>query len=163
MCIIVCWNVWPIRKHFEGWERKEVTRWSDKNNIWSMLTTKVKTFHCGILTANESTTSAPFYYTSYMSQLLARIIVFTRRTIWLSAWLLHIPPILNVKQVWCGAFIVNNLAQTSGSANQRASTFSSYEDLLFLQLPGRLRLKRTPLEQTGTPSFSEQLPLICVW
>lgn len=66
----------------------------------------------------------------------------TPGTEWLSNWhsapLQRIAPILNVKQIWHGALIVNNLAQALGSANRGASTFSSYQGLLFLQLPSCL-------------------------
>lgn len=51
-------------------------------------------------------------------------------------------PIQNVKQIRHGALIVNNLAQALGSANRGASTFSSYQGLLFLQLPSCLYLRQ---------------------
>lgn len=53
---------------------------------------------------------------------------------WHSAPLRHITPTMNVKQIWHAALIVNNLALVLRSAKRAASTFSSYQGLLFLQL-----------------------------
>lgn len=125
------------------------------------MTIKVKTFHCDTLMPHESPTSTAFQKTSYLSQLLQAMYSLLSWTEWLSTWhsepLLHVTPILNVKQLWHGAFIVNNLAQTLGSANQRASTFSSYQDLLFFQLPSGLCLRKVSLHKSETPSYLRQL------
>lgn len=83
------------------------------------------------------------FLTTFASILLVAL---TLRTECLSNWhsapLQHITPILNVKQIWHGALIVNNLAQALGSTNRGASTFSSYQGLLFLQLPSCLYLRQ---------------------
>lgn len=126
------------------------------------MTAKVKTFHFGISVLGESATSAAFYYSSDLLRLLPAFYPLRSRSEqnlsnWHSAPLQHITPILNVKQIWHGALIVNNLAQAMGSANRRASTFSSYQGLLFFQLPRCLYLRQVSSYQCETPSFLIQL------
>lgn len=82
-------------------------------------------------------------------------------TWWLFSWHLaaeqQITPILNVKQIWHGALIVNNLVRALRSVDRRTSTFSSLKGLLFSQMLSCLRLRQVSPQQRGTPLFLIEL------